>query len=404
MPTDTTTTTTPATPAAAPAAAPAAETTAKGKPPAAKAPVEARGSLVDDIDVRANLLREAIASGKFGRDDADDGGEAIDLTGDAGDDDEVAAPAAAGSADAVDAGEDDDADDAKTDAKAADEDVDEAAEKAEHAALEREAAFERKKRSFEKSITERETRLAREIETANQQLHAAWQQIEGLRAQAEKSHQEAASFKERLKDPAFLLPLIAEHIPAEQLTKHLEEGLSPAKQAEWAIERKLREAQKPNAELEEIKQTVQSLTKEIQTARAAEAQRKAEADFAAHTKGAAADVPLAAALLARNPERYFAMAHQAADRLARTKGSTTFDDIATYIEEELRGFQLHETPATPRQEASLATEAAPSPTVTRARTLTNRTTAGRSTLPVDEGAGESVEDRATALKLQLRRR
>lgn len=419
-----------ATPAAAPTApaptAPAAKPAAKGKPPeAATAPVEVGISVEADADLRAAQLVDDIRAGKYGADATPQGGEinigedgAIDLS-DSGLDDVDAAEAANDNDDAEAPANDN----AEEPAAAEDETPE---EKAKAAALEREAAFEREKQKARREQSERETRIAQR----EQQLQAEVQRIQGeINGYVQALEKQRAEYETRLKsldDPDELLTLIADRIPAEKLAKHIEDELNPARQAERAVRRAQREAAK------QVDPRLEALTKAVEEMRQRDAQRaaaeqaaqvqaKAEADFVGAVESVATTAPLVASLLKKNKARAIALADRLAAELfgtpegqaayARLDGSTNFEKVAMYMQEHLADLQFGAEAAQPPpgKEAGRTPEAAaPQAQVTRARTLTNRTAAGRSS-PVDDLSSRKhanvfagVEDVATELKQRLR--
>lgn len=336
---------TPAAPAAAPAAAPEIQST--------------------NVDARAAELVEQIRSGAL-KDADNDTGE------------EMAIPAPKP---ANDTGNDAPADEADKP-----EPTPEEKERGERLARAREA--ERKAVESSKKAAEKE-RLLTERERA---LEASHKEVATLRQQLEAAHKQ-------FLDPAHLVPLIKKHLAPEDFGQLIIDANDPDKRAEWQV-KKQRET---DPELKAMREELAEIRREKAHRAAAEQNKGVETQFFEHVRGKAAELPYVARLLAKRPEELLQRANRIADQLHKQNGQVTYDEILPLIERDMSDYASllatgdAEVPSPQTAVAATADE----PSATRARTLTNRTGAGRSTVPNDEAIG-SLEDRAAELKRLLR--
>lgn len=275
------------------------------------------------------------------------------------------------------------------------------------------ADVERRERVARAAAIEREAVKARSRIAEEKARFDA--QVAAFEAERRRVAEKAAEL-ERLsevfsgKDPLALLERISEHVPPDQMADYLLQAKDPAKRAEWAAKRAAKEAAgRKDPELEQLKAQIAEMRAEAQQMKVQKAQADAEAQFSGVAKSMADDAPHVAKLLERRPQQLIASANEVANYLAgtdpewsHTDSSTRMRKIVEFIETDLSGFASVFAPQTSAgDQASTPASQAP---VQKARTLTGRNSAGRSSLlDEDASAKMTLDERAEHLKRLARR-
>jgi hypothetical protein len=261
------------------------------------------------------------------------------------------------------------------------------------ARVERAAALERENTRLSRKHAEEKHQLTQ----LRAQLDAEKQQIQALRAEFETK-------SKMFEDPGSLLDHIAEKIPPQQLADWFLQAKDPAKQAEWATKRAMAKLPQQPAANPELERRLAELENGIRSERLHAEQSKAEASFMELAKSKSEAAPHVASLLERRPQQLIRTANEVADYLKTSdpdwgdlQPSARYEKIVEYIEADLSGFVGMFAPSS-SGETNTRKDSAEAP-VPKARTLTSRTSAGRSQLvDEDEIAKLSLEGRAEHLK------
>ncbi len=218
-------------------------------------------------------------------------------------------------------------------------------------------------------------------------------------------------------DPLSLLELVADKVPADKLADFFIQSKDPAKRAEWAAKRAAQEAaSKADPRTEALQQRIEAMEARAAHAEAQAARADAENSFRAKAKEMADAAPHVSSLLAKRPQQVMANAHAVADHLAQTDAewsdsdpSTRFAKIVEFMEADLSGFaELFSPQSKGSDEKTSTSHVSGAAAVSKARTLTSRTSAGRSKLvdedelsklPIDKRA-EKLKEIATRLAAQ----
>lgn len=254
-------------------------------------------------------------------------------------------------------------------------------------ALKRAADLEKKAHFANQRMLEREAKAV-----------AHETQLKEYHSKLEAKERELAQRMKAFEDPVALLELLSEKVPAQQLSSWLHEAQKPEKRIEWEMKR---QKEAINPELAELKAELARMRQEQQSERQGVARRQAESGAIDHVKAAATTYPYAANLASTKPQMFVQMLHNAADYLRSQGESVDYDSCARYINEDLSGY----APVFASQKADAA---APSETpvtapASKARTLSSRNSAGRSTLVNNENDLAPLDDRVADLKRRIAR-
>lgn len=338
-------------------------------------PANPEGVAPDDVDARAAALIEDIRAGKFSD---DDGAEEV-----------TEAPAKAPPANDAETETpgNDNAETAANDNEAAPTDAD----KERLAKIARATEIERAARDKASKAAEKERAADEKVRRAEEREQRATE----LLAKAEAK-------EKQLLDKAHLVQFIKKNLTGAEVAQLITDDLDPARSAEMALERTV------TPKLAEMQAKIDAYERRDQEAKARatqEAHQRAVVDnFLAAAKQGVADKPYARALLEKRPEEFAARADAIALRLVAEKGATDYNEVLSKVESELSDFAALISPQ-PSGEVAAPSEAAhgtaaPAP---RARTLTNRTSAGRSTLAQDDDSLAGLDARADELKRLARK-
>lgn len=336
------------------------------------------------VDDRANALMEQVRAGNF---------------------DEDAAPAEAGDEPAP-----------PKDAKAkpapdADEEADTKAEPEDRGkTLDRIFKLEREHKAKDARLAQREA----SIEAKEQAWTAREKAIEEREAAA-KAAEAAAKERERaFDDPSLWMHHLIEKVPFEVALEHFKKAQDPSYAAELAARRVLAQQKRdePKEADDGTKAKLAALEAKLAEKERAEARASAEADVVRAAKDAAAEFPDVHRLAEKRRDEFLHRVHNAADELRKRGEVVEYQNVlqevqSTILEERKRYEELFGGSSTESDEPS--STAAKSPTqsaqVSKARTLTARTSAGRSSIVEDDDfATLSLDDRAAKLKEVARSR
>jgi len=261
---------------------------------------------------------------------------------------------------------------------------------------------------------ERRERIARaqELEKqARKEASAAAEerrQVAEMRSAVEQERRQVAELKQKLAEqekiwsdgPAFLARA-KKLIPPDQLGEWLADSMNPVKQAEWAARQAAKEA---SPEIEALRAEIAALKQESGARRVQTTQQQVIATFTDYAKSSSAELPHVGVLLEKRPHELVDRAEAAAQRFLAKGESYDYNSVLREVESELSGFASLFSPKTPGENAAPSDTAANANAAQapRARTLTNRNTAGRSTIVNDDDSYAGLNDRAEDLKRRLR--
>lgn len=359
----------------------------------AEKPMETNAAKVDSIDTRAAELIEKLTNDRQAELVAEAEAE---IAGDHGTTPE---------ADVVDASAEkpkrERGTDGKFKPKAKDEGAPVADERAEKIA--RAAALEREAQQGKKRMLDE-----------RRQLDAAKQQLESERAALEKIKAETAAMQKRLsgEDPLALLQTLSEKVPPEMLGDFLVQARDPAKRAEWAAKQAAAEASaKVSPEVQAMRAELDALKEHLQTTNQSFEMKRAQQIFIDAAKELAEEAPHVSALLEKRPENVLRHADDIATHLAATDPDWESDSVSTRMAKVVRSVESGLSDFASIFAPQSGGEQKPSPKVNgsapvhKARTLTARTSSGRSLISEDESeayAKLSVDERAELLKKKAR--
>jgi hypothetical protein len=320
-----------------------------------------------DVDSRAAQLIEDIRAGKFGDEDGEDGADLVE---------EPAAAADVEKSEPVEA---------KTEPAEPVTDAD----KERREKLARATKFEEQARAKTAKIQDTERQV--------QDLFAKAQEAD-RRAQERLSAAEAK--EKQMLDPAHLVQVIKKHLTGAQVAQLISDDLDPAKSAEMALERTV------TPKLAEMQAKIDAYEKRDQEARRQAQAESTQQAFLSAVKTDAADKPYIMRLLSVRPQELATRADRMALRHIAEKGAADYNEVLSAVESELSDMATLlslQTPGdgeAPSEVPADTSAAAPAP---RARTLTNRNSAGRSTIVKDDDSLSGLEDRAAELKRLARK-
>jgi hypothetical protein len=235
------------------------------------------------------------------------------------------------------------------------------------------------------------------------------------RAQELEQREKAIAAKERVfQDEALWLDHLVKNIPLEKALSVFQKAANdPSYHAELAARKVLAEAapKKDDEETATLKKQIEELRAEREREKTAAAVANAERTVIAKAEAHADKAPLAARLAKAKPDKFLKRAHAAADELRKEGAPATYESVLDKIQEQLQAEkdeaeQLYGFSSKPEVENSTSPKSNPTGPGKQPRTLTARTSAGRSTVPDDDDdfASLPVDDRAARIKELARKR
>lgn len=363
-----------------------AQTTSATQTPAVPALTEANGPA--DVDSRAAQLIEDIRAGKF---KGEVGDTAETVAEHEVDKEKTKEPEQA--AETKGAGDEEAAEPQKPETDA---------EKERRERIARAQELERQARKEASTAAEDRRQVAEEkarIDTLAKQV------AERDKAIAER--EKAIAEREKMFDdgPTFLAEA-KKRISPDQLGEWLADSMNPVKQAEWAAKAAVREAQSaPETDQRIAKLEAQVAEREAQIEQQMLAARQQEliGSFTEHARAQTSTLPYVGVLLEKRPHELLDRAEAAAKRFVAKNEFFDYNLILREVETELSGFASLFSPkatgeaAAPSDVANGTAAQAP-----RARTLTSRNSAGRSTIVEEDESLAALEDRRDSLIRRLR--
>ncbi len=328
---------------------------------------------VDTVDSRADELIKTLRAEKNAPKPSKDGP-----------DDDEGEPV-----EAPDAGEDaDEGDVEEVEPLAAAPVVDPAAEQRK-AALKRAAELEKKAHSANERVLAREARATERERVAVEREKAA-----------DARATEAERILSALKDPSTALELIGKHVDADKLGGWMLESQDPVKRAEWAAVKAAKEASAPSPEMVAAIEEMRAMKQELAQTRHDNTRRSEEQAVVNLATSNAEHVPYASALATHKPQKFLALVHATAQALRARGEQLSYERIVEQVEEDLSDLSPVYAPKHAAAEAAPSAAPAPAP-ASKARSLSSRTTAGRSTLASQDDKPAPLDDRVAELKRRI---
>lgn len=244
---------------------------------------------------------------------------------------------------------------------------------------------------------ERAKTIEREAHRAKQQLIERDKALRTREAEIERREARARQLEHALDDPDAFLGIAAERVGVEKMIGWLQDQASPekvaarqAKRVETSVKSEIDKAR------EELATFKQQLLTERQQIQAYHARAQVEQGFHAAIGGIKEHVPVLAHAISVDPRRVIRDADElteqlVAEREAAGEGPPTFEDIARELDARYKRFTGAEParPAAPSQPGQNA--------AAKAKTVSNRAAAERSSLLSEEEEDLSLDERAERL-------
>jgi len=276
-------------------------------------------------------------------------------------------------------------------------------------------ADERAEKIARAAALEREAQQGkRRIDTERKQLETERATLQQQQAELQKLRAETEALHKRLSgdDPLALLQTLSEKVPAEKLADWLVQARDPARRAEWAAKQAAAEAAaKSSPEVERMRAELDAIKQHLQSSQQGAEVKRAQQVFVDAAKSLAAEAPHVAAMLEKRPESVLRNADDIATHLAQTDPDWESDSVSTRMEKIVRSVESGLSDFASLFAPQSASESKPSTKVNgsapvpKARTLTARTSSGRSLISEDESeafAKLSLDERAALLTKKAR--
>ncbi len=233
-------------------------------------------------------------------------------------------------------------------------------------------------------------RLERESVRRSTELASKAAELKAQEAKLAEGNAKIAAFEKAYNDPDALLELLAERVTPEKMSRFFIEANDPSKVAE----RRAKAAQEPvTSELTKLREEMAALKAE-RAEEAAKAQSQAkrqenEKQFSARVLDLKADAPLAARLLSKRPQDFFAMADAAATQLMAKNPDANWDDVIHDVNKQLSDFtgalaeEAAAASSTPEKTGKVSAAA-------KAPTVSNRAASERSAILDEDERWESL--------------